>query len=114
TEQTELPLPLGLNVVRRDLDDRFGDGTVAKVSRVLQRSVAYAIEHAHQSRQYLLLHAGDDRAEWRDDELVKRYLDMYVSRMSMDMGERGRAALERFLGDAHQAGLVPGCAITVV
>lgn len=111
---TSLPLPLGLNVVRRDLDERFGPGTVERVSRVLSRSVAYAVEHAAESREYLRLHAGEDRTEWHDDDLVRRYLDMYVSRMSLDMGDRGRQALARFLGEANAAGLVPACDITVV
>jgi len=113
TQRTALPLPLGLNVVRRDLDERFGEGTIERVSRVLARSVAYAIEHADESRQYLLMHAGD-RPEWRDDMLVRRYLEMYVSRMSLDMGDIGSEALGRFLGEAAQQGLVPPCEVDVV
>ena len=101
-----LPLPLGLNVVRRDVENRFGPGTLAKVGRVLRRSVAYAVEHAEQSREYLLLHAAD-RPEWHDAALVERYLGMYVSRLSGDMGERGTAALEKFLSETHTAGLTP-------
>ncbi len=98
TDQTKLPLPLGLNVVRRDLDERFGPGTVERVARVLGRSVRYAVDHAEESRQYLRLHAGEDRPEWRDEALVRRYLEMYVSRMSVDLGDRGVEALQRFLG----------------
>lgn len=112
--RTGLPLPLGLNVVRRDLDDRFGPGTVGRVGRVLMRSVVYAVEHAAESREYLLLHS-EGRPEWRDPALVERYLSMYVSRMSLDMGERGVGALTRFLGEGARAGLVPACgAIEVV
>lgn len=102
----DLPLPLGLNVVRRDLDDRFGAGTVEKVGRVLIRSVLYAVEHAEQSREYLLLHS-EDRPEWRDPELVKKYLSMYVSKMSLDMGSRGVEALDAFLRFGAGTGLVP-------
>lgn len=105
TGRTGLPLPLGLNVVRRDLDERFGAGTVATVSRVLSASVRHAVEHAAESRRYLLLHSGG-RPEWRDGALVDRYLSMYVSRMSVDMGAAGEEALRRFLGEGADRGFV--------
>ena len=103
--RTDLPLPLGLNVIRRDLDQRV-DGGTAKVSRVLSRSVEYATSHATESQEYLLLHS-DDRPEWRDPKLVEKYLSMYVSRMSLDMGDRGVEALQRFLGAGAERGLCP-------
>lgn len=95
TNETALPLPLGLNVIRRDLDERFGPGSCAAVGRILSSSVRHAVEHAEESRRYLLLHS-EGRPEWRDPALVDRYLSMYVSRMSMDMSERGVEALRRF------------------
>lgn len=94
-DETGLPLPLGLNVIRRDLDERFGPGSCAAVGRVLSASVRHAVGHAEESRRYLLLHS-EGRPEWRDPALVDRYLSMYVSRMSVDMGERGIEALRRF------------------
>ncbi|MFT5424962.1 MAG: 1,4-dihydroxy-6-naphthoate synthase [Phycisphaerales bacterium] len=104
-EATGLPLPLGLNVVRRDLDERYGAGTVAELGRVLAASVRHAVEVApKESRRYLQLNKGD-RTEWDDADLVDRYLAMYVSGLTMDMGERGVEALERFLGLGAQAGL---------
>jgi 1,4-dihydroxy-6-naphthoate synthase len=103
-EHAGMPLPLGLNVIRRDLDERLGAGGCERVSRVLSRSVAYAVEHAEESQRYLLMHAGD-RPEWRDAGLVEKYLSMYVSRMSLDMGERGVEALRRFLGEGFERGL---------
>ena len=101
---TDLPLPLGLNVVRRDLDTRHGAGTVAAVGRVLAASVRYAVDHPEQSRAYLRAHRGD-RAEWDDDALLDEYLRRYVSGLSVDMGERGRAAIGEFLGRGAAAGL---------
>ena len=95
TEQEDLPLPLGLNVIRRDLDDRFGPGSCEQVSRILSASVAYAMSHPEESRDYLLLHS-EGRPEWRDPALVDEYLSMYVSKMSADMGDRGEDALRRF------------------
>jgi 1,4-dihydroxy-6-naphthoate synthase len=96
TGREGLPLPLGLNVLRRDLDDRFGAGSCETVSRVLSASVDYAIGHGDESRGYLLLHS-EGRPEWRDAALVDRYLSMYVSRLSADMGPRGEAALRRLI-----------------
>jgi len=108
--QTELPLPLGLNVIRRDLDHRVPTSTnepgTAKVSRILTKSVEYATAHADESQRYLLLHA-QNRPEWHNPELVKKYLSMYVSRMSLDMGQRGADALTHFLTQGHTANLCP-------
>ena len=97
------PLPLGLNAIRRDLDNRFGPTTCARITRVLTDSIRYAVEHPHESREYLLMHAGD-RPEWRDDALVERYLKMYVSQATLDMGTRGRDALQDLLTRGAAAG----------
>ena len=104
-ERTGLPLPLGLNVVRRDLDDRFGPGSLDEVARLLDASVRHAAGHREESKRFLRLHA-EGRSEWLDDAIVDRYLDMYVSAMSVDMGERGRLALARLFGDASELGLI--------
>lgn len=106
TGATRLPLPLGLNTVRRDLDDRFGAGTRASVARVLAASIRHAVAHSEQSRAFLLSRSAD-RPEWRDPGLLDRYLSMYVSGLTLDMGDRGRSALGRLYADACRAGLIP-------
>ncbi len=93
-----LPLPLGGNVIRRDL----GDELIARVSDLLRRSIAYALEH----RQAALEHAerygrGLDRS--RTDEFV----GMYVNPRTLDYGPDGRRAVELFLQKGHEAGLIP-------
>jgi 5,8-dihydroxy-2-naphthoate synthase len=103
-QETELPLPLGLNVVRRDLDERFGAGTVARVGSVLSASVRYAVDHPGECREHLQANKGD-RTEWDDPELVNRYLAMYVSDLTIDMGERGVAAIAYLFGRGAEAGL---------
>jgi 1,4-dihydroxy-6-naphthoate synthase len=109
-----LPLPLGLNVIRRDLDDRFGQASCVEVSALLSASVRYATEHLDESKAYLRLHS-EGRPEWNDDALVERYLGMYVSRLSVEMGDRGERALRVFLGLGAERGFVPPCdAITVL
>lgn len=102
--QTDLPLPLGLNVVRRDLDERFGPGTVAELGEVLSRSVRFAVDHPAKSREHLQRHKGG-RTEWDDPQLVDRYLAMYVSALTLDMGDRGVRAIEHLLGRGYEAGL---------
>lgn len=102
--QTHLPLPLGLNVVRRDLDTRFGPGTVARLGEVLSTSVRHAVAHPAECREHLQRHKGS-RSEWDDAGLIDRYLAMYVSALTVDMGEHGVAAIEHLLNRGHAAGL---------
>ena len=104
--QTGMPLPLGLNVIRTDLDERFGEGTCQELARVLNESVQCCVRMGEASRMYLQLNKGE-RTEWDDPELVDRYLSMYVSGLTLDMGNRGREAIELFLGRAAEEGLCP-------
>ncbi len=104
--QTGKPLPLGLNVIRRDLDDRFGQGTCQALADVLNASVQCCVQMGQASRLYLQLNKGD-RTEWDDPKLVDRYLAMYVSGLTLDMGEVGRDAIAEFLGRGADAGLCP-------
>lgn len=103
---THMPLPLGLNVIKRDLDERFGAGTCAKLSKLLSESVEYAITHEAESREFLRIR-GEGRPEWNDDALVRKYLSMYVSPLTRSMGDKGRAALKHLLTEGHKAGLCP-------
>lgn len=106
-EREHIPLPLGLNVLRRDLDTHCGEGARDEVASLLSRSVAYAIEHRDQSKQYLLAHSAV-RPEWRDDALLEKYLLMYVSNLTADMGDVGAGALGRLFSRAIDAGVVTG------
>ncbi len=97
--QTGMPLPLGLNVVRRDLADLDG------LCDLLAASVAIAAREREASKAFLKRNNAG-KPEWDDDALLDRYLDMYVSPMTVDMGERGRAALAELYRRAHGAGLI--------
>lgn len=104
-EQTGLPLPLGLNVVKRDLDTRLGPGTLERVTGLLSASAAYASEH--RTRTFAVLRAlPGAKPEWNDEALLGRYLDMYMSKMTLDMGERGRRALAELYSRARASGLI--------
>ncbi len=103
TKRTSLPLPLGGNVIRRDLDDRFGAGTLREVTATLLRSLNFALEHRDQAIDYALQYArGMDRA------LADQFVAMYVNKHTLDFGPTGREAVRRFLSEAAEAGLVPG------
>lgn len=93
-----LPLPLGGNVIRRDL----GPETISALSRLLRDSIAYALEHRADAVEHAMQFGrGLDRA--KTDEFV----GMYVNNLTLDYGDRGRQAVTRLLGDAEAAGLIP-------
>ena len=93
-----LPLPLGGNVIRRDL----GSETMRTVSKMLHDSIAHALSHRQAAVEYAQQFGrGLDR---RDTDT---FVGMYVNQLTLDYGPRGRAALERFFGDAFAAGLIP-------
>ena len=101
-----LPLPLGLNVLKRDLDARFGSGSCARVASILTQSVEHAVAHPEASRRVLKERA-HLRPEWNDEALVDKYLSMYVSGLTRDMGESGLHALASLLGEGARLGLCP-------
>ncbi len=100
--RTGLPLPLGGNVVRRDLDDRLGRGTTREVVRLLEASIRYAMEHHAESIEYA---AGF--APGVAPELIDRFVGMYVNQLTLDAGERGRRAIGGLLREGFQRGLCP-------
>ncbi|MFK7760083.1 MAG: menaquinone biosynthesis family protein [Phycisphaerales bacterium] len=98
------PLPLGLNVVARSIDERFGSGSCSVVADLLTRSIETAVREKDASRLHLQINKGE-RSEWDDPELVDKYLSMYVSDLTLDMGAAGRASIELLLGRGADAGL---------
>jgi 1,4-dihydroxy-6-naphthoate synthase len=93
-----LPLPLGGNIIRRDL----GPALMQRVSTMLHDSIAHALAHRAEAVEYAQQFGrGLDRAS------TDRFVGMYVNALTLDYGERGRRALERFFGDAHDRGLIP-------
>jgi 1,4-dihydroxy-6-naphthoate synthase len=93
-----LPLPLGGNIIRRDL----GSETIARVSRLLHDSIAYALDHRPEAVEYALQFGrGLDRAR------TDRFVGMYVNELTLQYGERGRQGLERLMADAFERRLIP-------
>jgi 1,4-dihydroxy-6-naphthoate synthase len=98
-ERTDgLPLPLGGNIIRRDL----GPEMITKVSTLLHDSIAYALSHRKEAVDYAIQFGrGLDRAK------TDRFVGMYVNDLTLAYGERGRKGLERLLTDAFERGLIP-------
>jgi 1,4-dihydroxy-6-naphthoate synthase len=93
-----LPLPLGANAVRRDLDE--GD-TLPRLSRLLRESIAYGLEN----RTGALAHA-EQFGRGLDMDLADRFVGMYVNDRTLDYGDDGRAAVAELLRRGHEAGLI--------
>lgn len=97
-DRTGLPLPLGGNVVRRDL----GEPTMREVSRLIKESIRYGLEHRADALQHALHYARD-----MDITLADKFVGMYVNDWTLDYGERGRAAVRKLLAEGHRAGVIP-------
>jgi 1,4-dihydroxy-6-naphthoate synthase len=96
--ETNLPLPLGVNVVRRDLSE----ATHRALSEGLRASIAYAHAHVDEALEYAMRYGrGIDR------ETCRRFVLMYVNDYTLTLGEEGRRALAYLFEKAHRAGLIP-------
>ena len=96
--QTGLPLPLGGNVVRRDLGERV----MHQIARDLRASIEYGLEH----RVPALAHARQF-SRGLSEERTDAFVGMYVNHWTVDYGDKGREAVRALLGRAWSAGLVP-------
>ncbi|MBY0458358.1 MAG: ABC transporter substrate-binding protein [Gemmataceae bacterium] len=97
-DRTGLPLPLGGNVVRKDL----GADTMREVSRLIKQSIQYALDHRQEALQHALQYARD-----MDVALADQFVGMYVNSWTLDYGDRGRAAIRKLLGEGHRIGVIP-------
>lgn len=97
-ETNGLPLPLGLDVVRKDL----GEAMARKLSEGLKASIAYGYNHQDESIPYAM--------QWGrgiDYTLGEKFVKMYVSDLTIDMGEKGKQALELLFKRGFEKGLIP-------
>jgi 1,4-dihydroxy-6-naphthoate synthase len=93
-----LPLPLGGNVIRRDL----GPDLIAKVSRMLHASVKCALDHREPALDYALQFGrGLDRAK------ADRFVGMYVNNLTLGYTEQSKRAVQLFLDEAFEKGIIP-------
>ena len=98
-ERTDgLPLPLGGNIIRRDL----GPELMQKVSKMLHDSIAHALSHRAEAVAY-----AQQFGRGLDERDTDKFVGMYVNQLTLDYGSRGRQALERFFGEAFEKQLIP-------
>ncbi len=92
-----LPLPLGVNVIRKDL----GEKTCREVSSLIKRGIQFSLEHRQDALQYAL-----SFARGMDPKTADKFVGMYVNELTVDYGERGREALRRLFTEAFGQGLI--------
>jgi 1,4-dihydroxy-6-naphthoate synthase len=97
-EETDLPLPLGANGVRKDL----GPQVIRDVNRLLRESIQYALEHRDEALDYAQRYGRD-----LDRERADQFVGMYVNDWTLDFGPRGREAVRQLLSRGHEAGVIP-------
>ena len=93
-----LPLPLGGNVIRRDL----GAETCQRAAALLRASIEYSLANREKALDYAL-----DYGRGLDRDKADRFVGMYVNELTVDYGERGRTAMKTFLDRAFAEGLIP-------
>ena len=96
--ETGLPLPLGGNVIRKDIPaaDR------SEINVILRESIRYALEHRAAGVQHAM-----PLARGLDEGLADRFIGMYVNDFTLDYGDLGRRAITEFLTRSHAQGLIP-------
>jgi 1,4-dihydroxy-6-naphthoate synthase len=97
-ERTGLPLPMGGNVIRRDL----GPEIIRQVSHCLRESIRYSLDNREDALAYAMQFARD-----MDTELADRFVAMWVNDLTLDYTERGRAAVQRMLTEGFERGIIP-------
>ncbi len=97
-ERTDMPLPLGGNVIRRDL----GNENMREIAGILQESIEFGLAHRRQAVEHAHTYARDMEAS-----LVDEFVGMYVNQWTLDFGDRGREAVRELLRQGHHIGLLP-------
>ena len=97
-EETGLPLPLGANVIRRNL----GTEKIRKITTLLKKSIQYSLEHRDRGLEYAMTYARD-----METELADKFVGMYVNDYTLDYGEKGKAGVRELLQRGNAAGIIP-------
>ena len=93
-----LPLPMGGNVIRRDL----GPALIKEVSNLLRESISYSLNNREDALQYAMQFARE-----MDTELADRFVAMWVNDLTLDYTDRGREAVRRLLEEGFEQGIIP-------
>jgi len=96
-KETNLPLPLGANGVRKNL----GETAIRDINRLLKQSIEYGLAHRQPALEYAL-----QFGRGLDQRKADTFVGMYVNDWTLDFGPRGREAVRRLLADGHAAGVI--------
>lgn len=96
--RTGLPLPLGGNVVRRDIDH----DVQLELAQILRESIRYGLEHRAEAVAHSM-----PLARNMDEAKADQFIGMYVNDYTLDYGETGRTAVRELLAEASEAGIIP-------
>jgi 1,4-dihydroxy-6-naphthoate synthase len=97
-EKWKLPLPLGGNVIKRNL----GPKLMAQISNDIRRSIQYALDHREEAIDYAI-----QSSRGLDLQKADRFIGMYVNELTLDYGEAGRQAVRLLLSEAHKQKIIP-------
>lgn len=98
-EQTDLPLPLGGNAVRRALGPAVG----RQIAKTIRDSVSYGLEHREEALNYAMQFARE-----MDTELADKFVGMYVNNWTLGYGDRGKKAVKELIDRGTAAGILDG------
>lgn len=93
-----LPLPMGGNVIRRDL----GPELIKEVSTLLRESISYSLANREDALQYAMQFARD-----MEPELADRFVALWVNDLTLDYTDRGRQAVRILLSEGYEKGIIP-------
>ena len=96
-QQTKLPLPLGGNVIRKDIPPDVRHDLL----EIMRESIEFGLAHREEAVAHSMPYARD-----MNETLASKFIGMYVNDFTRDYGEIGRAAIRKFLGDAKRAGYI--------
>jgi len=97
-EETGLPLPLGGNVIKRDL----GKPMMERISQDIKKSIQYGLDHREEAMAYAM-----QFSRGLDTHRVDRFIGMYVNELTLDYGSEGKEAVEKLLAEAYKKKIIP-------
>lgn len=103
--RTSLPLPLGVNGVRKDL----GADLCQRISDYMKQSIDFGLEHREEAMQYAMKYARNTELK-----LADRFVGMYVNHFTRDLGDRGTEAIRKLLSEGHSHGLIPATNLEII
>lgn len=95
---THGPIPLGGIMIKRNLPEEIKQ----KVNRIIRRSVEYAFDHPDSGFDFIR-----SLSQEMSTEVIKKHIELYVNKFSIDLDEPGRKAVETFFKEAHKVGIIP-------